>query len=66
MTVQEVEIFIRSTETGQVTEKRKTVYDIAIGESLEIWVNDRLEYEHKPEEPWIVEPSADKEYRTKW
>ena len=66
MSIQEIEIFIRSTDTAQVTEKRKIIREVVEGETLEIWVNDRLEYEYKYEAPWEEEPSTDKEWNTKW
>lgn len=61
-----IDIFTRSIETMAVTEKRRVHRDIRSGEILEIWVNDRLEYEYLSEQPWPVEPSKDKEWKTKW
>jgi len=66
MSIQEIEIFIISATTAQVTEKRKIIREIVEGEILEIWVNDRLEYTYKYEAPWEQEKSTDKEYTTKW
>ena len=64
MGIQDIEVFVRSTTTGEVTEKRRILRNVVSGERLEIWVNDVLVYEHEWENPWGE--ATDKEWKTKW
>ena len=47
MGIQDVEVFIRSTKTGEVTEKKRVLRNVTQGERLEVWVNDVLVHEHE-------------------
>ena len=49
MTVYEVDVYIRDAEGDVVREKRFTI-EAEAGETLEIWVDDRLKYEEEAED----------------
>jgi len=52
MGIQVIEIYIRSTETGEVTKKKKITHNVTQGERLEVWVNDVMAYDYEWTNPW--------------
>ena len=48
MTIYEIDIYIRDAEGDVVREKRFTI-EAEAGETLEVWVDDRLRYEEEAE-----------------
>jgi len=49
VTVYDVDVYVRDAEGDVVREKRFTI-EAKAGETLEIWVDDRLKYEEEAEE----------------
>lgn len=50
MTAYEVDIYVRDA-AGEVVRERRLVMEAREGETLEVWVNDRLKYEDEGENP---------------
>jgi len=49
MTSYEIDVYVRDVEGDVVREKRFTI-EAEAGETLEVWVDDRLKYEEEAEE----------------
>jgi len=53
MTIYEVEIYVRDIESNEVIERESHWIELWSGQSIEVWIDDRLKY--KDDEPIIKE-----------